>query len=289
MEIKNKVFTGQSIALESYSADVANKSILSAFDVKAIYRNMLAMKKYVNNPTLSQSKKTIWDSSEDTIIMQYYKLASRETVNMKKKTQYSIFIDLVDILCNRTESSIPFRYRQLVVANKEVKQKEKGLSVVNTVAQNSENSTQISAQNFVENCGDDLLDIVVDTIENLDTAGVEVTDLFKGILTLSQKAVSNSNVHKINVLEGQINGLEETLGEMREDKKQLEEENNMLRDKNITLQREIDRLLAEFSNLYKEIENFEHLSGKQKLKRLTDHNSRLKYVLGKYNEVIAVG
>jgi hypothetical protein len=299
MDIKKKVFTGQSIALEAYSEDVSNRSILSPFDVKAIYRNMLAMKKYVKNPVLSQNKRTMWDSSEDNVIIQYYKLASKEIVDIKgvkkRRTQYSIFADLVDVLQNRTESSIPFRYRQLIADKSKNKPKTKGLSIVqNTPINKPVESTSISMSavtpvEAVERAEkDDLLDIVVDTIDNLDTAGVDITDLFKSILKLSKSAVENSNVEKVNALDEANQSLEEQVRVLKGRNSFLEGELLKEQERSQKLQDDLNKFINEIGAVWKEIDQFERLTGKQKLKQINSHSTRMKYIVGQFGNVDVV-
>jgi hypothetical protein len=293
LELKNNVFTGKATALEAYSADVANRSILSALDVKTIYRNLIAMKKYVTNPTLSQNKRVIWDSSEDAIIMQYYKLAIKETIDVKgvkkKKTQGMVLAELVDILCNRTESSIPFRYRQLVTNKIENKPNMKGLSIVKTIAQNSENSAQISivedVVEIVEKEKDDLLDIVVDTIENLDIAEVDITDLFKGILKLSKRAVQSSNMDKVKELEEQNKALEEQVRVLKGRNQFIDGELIRANERTQEAEEALQRMIQDISSVWREIDQFERLTGKQKLKQINGHSTRMKYIVQQFGNV----
>jgi NAD-specific glutamate dehydrogenase len=166
---------------------------------------------------------------------------------------------------------------------------------LNVIAQNSESSAQLSNDvkeveevevvEIVEKEKDDLLDIVVDTIENLDVAGVEITDLFKSILTLSKKAVESSNADKVKELEEKNKALEEQIRQLKGHNQFLDSE--LLKEKERTQKAEgmFERLISDMGAVWKEIDQFERLTGKQKLKQINSHSTRMKYIVKQFGNV----
>jgi hypothetical protein len=258
LEIKEIVFGEHNLDIEGYAEELANRSSLDFNEVKDMFNNLTLIYMQSKQPKLSFNKKRIWDKCEDNLMLQYVEIACREGATKK-----DALLDLTDILIDRTESSIPFRYYNHLSAKKEA-DAESSKETLNTL--NSEVS---------ENKDGDLLDVVVDIVENIETAGVDLNGLFKGILTLSQKAVENSNVDKLDALEGENAFLKDELDKEKE--------------KNLSLQEDVAKLIKEFEDLKKEVEYFTGLNGKQKLQQLHKYNERMKIMIDKFGGVIAVG
>lgn len=269
LEIKEIAFGNHSIDMEGYALELANRSLLSVDDVKNAYNNLVLIKLSLDNPTLSYSKKRVWEKCEDDLMSAYMELSMKELNGNKTKSTAVALKELVGIIPDRTESSIPFRYYHMNDTKKtKAKPKMKALPITNPSSKPEPEPSKKSNK-------DDLLDTVIDIVDNVDTAGVNVESLFEGILQLSRKAVQNSNVDKLEALEGQVSFLESELDKER--------------NKNEMLQSEMSRLISDFEKLKQEIEYFDGLSGKQKLKQLHNFNNNMKYMIDKFGGVIAVG
>lgn len=264
MELREIVFGGHNVDMETYAIELSSRSPLSFDDIKDVFNNLSLLYTHSKNPKVNASGKKIWEDFEDKLMLSYMELAQKNGI--KKK---SALLDLCDILIDRSESSIPFRYYH-ITSNRDKKIKrdntESKLKVIPNIVPEVESKPENK---------DDLLDIVVDIVDNVETADVDVNSLFKGILALSQKAVANSNQDKLEALEGQVTFLE---SELDNEKK-----------KNNSLQLEMSRLINEFENLKNEIEYFNGLDGKQKLQQLNNFNKKMKYMVDKFGGVIAVG
>jgi DNA anti-recombination protein RmuC len=128
----------------------------------------------------------------------------------------------------------------------------------------------------------------VDTIDNLDVAGIEITDLFKSILTLSRKAVENSNVDRVRTLSETNSSLEENVRVLKGRNNHLENELLKEKERADKLQDDFDKLVNDIGSVWKEIDNFERLTGKQKLKQINSHSNRMKYIVGQFGNVDVV-
>lgn len=254
MELREIVFGKHNVDMESYAVELAERSVLSFGDIKDMFNNLSMLYIHSKDPKFNATGKKVWEDFEDRLMLSYVELACKN--GAKKK---DALLELCDVLIDRTESSIPFRYYHITAKTKAKPE----LKVVPKVEAEPKQSK------------DDLLDIVVDIVDNVETANIDVNSLFKGILALSQKAVANTNEDKLEALEGQVAFLESELDNEK--------------SKNDTLQAEMSKLINDFENLKHEIEYFNGLNGKQKLQQLNNFNNKMKYMIDKFGGVIAVG
>jgi hypothetical protein len=290
LEIKELVFGEHSIDIENYAQELAGRSKLSFDDIKNVYNRYSLLKIALKNPTYISGNKRIWETCEDEILLTYMDLALTEyNEKGKKKPRKTVIVELEELFVERTAQSISFRYYDLNKPKKDdekpktkLKSKHKPKSntplqaeleieVTETLSKPEVAVTELKPAESKDN--DDLLDIVVNLVNNLDKAEVGVNTLFKGLLTLSEKAMDNNNSgEKIKRLEGQVSSLEDEL--------------NKEKDKNKQLQIEISMLVSKFEKLSREIEYFNGLDGKQKLQQLNQFNDNLKYIVDKFGVVI---
>jgi hypothetical protein len=283
LEIRELVFGEHSIDIENYAQELAERSKLDLDEIKNIYNNMSLLKICLKNPKYISNNKRVWEKCEDELMFTYLELSSNELgENGKKRNRKAVFEEISEILIDRTTQSIAFRYYDLHSNKNKNKNKNKNNDTKSETKEMpseaeiiSENISESRVSESSENKNDDLLDVVVDLVNNIDKAGIEINSLFKGLLTLSKRAVDNSNVEKIEHLEGQVSFLEEEL--------------NKEKEKNEQLQLEVSRLVSEFEKLKREIEYFDGLDGKQKLQQLNNFNRNLKYIVDKFGGVIVVG
>jgi hypothetical protein len=281
LEIKNAVFEDKQIDLSFVSI----KSRILIEDIKKIDENYRSIKNSLTNPQMHTIGKRLWQKCEDDMLLHYMKLAQKESIQVnglvKKKTNNSILNEMIEIevIPQRSESSIPFRFHQINPDKKpHTKVKTKGVKALSIVPSNEVEIIEVTEESTNK---DDLLDIVVDTIDNLDTAGVDITELYKGILQLSRKAVENSNVEKVN-------NLEENVRVLKGRNNHLESELVKEQERSQKLQEELNRLINDISSVWQEIDQFERLTGKQKLKQINGHSTRMKYIVDKFCNVEVV-
>ena len=125
------------------------------------------------------------------------------------KSISDVLKDLTDILVGRSETSIVFRYYNVLKVRKdndELNQKEDTFVLEdngsNVLVEDS--SSNVSVEEKSTDSSEDLLDIVVEVIDNVETANVDVHHLFNGILELSRMAVDNANADKVKALEEEL-------------------------------------------------------------------------------------
>lgn len=281
LEIKEVVFGGHNIDAEKYLTELSERTWLTFDDIKDIFNNISLIYIDESKPEFNLTKKKLWTKGEDQLMLMYVDFVanqSNEKNGHKKKTKSSIFEELSDILVDRTAQSISFRYyemkRETIVKKDKSIQKVKPNLTVNPEVFKPKIETI--------NKSDDLLDIVINLVDNVETAGVDINGLFKGLLTMSQRAVENSNVHKVKDLEEKSEELEGKV-------EFLELELEMEKNKNESLQLEVAKLISEFNKVKTEIEYFNGLNGKQKLQQLQNFNRNIKYMVDKFGGVISVG
>lgn len=272
-EVKEVVFGGHNIDIEKYVSDLSERSYLAFDDIKNFFNLISLYKIDIDNPKISTTKRRIWSSAEDKIVDEYVEIASRETIVVdgkeKNKRKDDVFKEIEDLLEDRTAGSTSMRYydrkRKSEKENKEeIKPKVEAVST-------PEPQEEVKKKSDSE----DLLDLVVGFVDNVDNLDVNLNELFRGLLTISDKAVKNDNSGKIEELEGKASFLEA----------ELEKE----KIKNESLQRELLEVVADFKKMKGEIEYFNGLNGKQKLQQLHSYNSRLKCMVDKFGGVITVG
>lgn len=270
LEFKKIVLEGYNINIGKYVQEVSERSSFSFSELKELY-NLIAMwgteeDKFKN---LSSNKSRAWTKSEDDLIVYYVDLSLKEKRNKKNKSKGNAISELEDIL-ERTRNAINFRYYNLIKENKELENKEEN-SDKNEEIKNELEKTTPSNTNERENDSEekiDLLDVVVDFVENVDEVGVNIDDLFKGLLEISKKAVEkNENKKELTLLQSQLS-----------EQKEINNE----------LQKSLSSLYAEFNKLRREVEYFEGLNGKQKLQQLHNYNKKLKYIIDKFGGVVDV-
>jgi hypothetical protein len=274
LEIREIVFNGHNVNIDSYSEELVKKSGLSLNDIKDIYNNMALYSIELEEGKQSRARRRIWGKSEDNLLSMYAELASKEKEidklgNTRDKSNKTILSELNDILFDRTEQSISFRYYDI----KQNKKSSKNKDIENSKEQETVKSEEKPLSK--EGGSDDLLDTVINLVDNIETAGIEVETLFKSLLTMSQKAVENSNVDKISELENRV--------------KSLSDELNKEKEENSYLQLEVSNIIKEFEKMKREIYHFDGLNGKEKLQQLNSFNKNLKYIVDKFGGVISVG
>lgn len=276
LEIKEIVFGQHEIDVESYSQELANRSVLSFDEIKDFFNNLSLLFIYEQNPEISYSRKKMWSKAEDAIINQYVELSSKEKVKTekgnRKKTKGNCMEELNDVLIGRTVQSISYRYYEINrEENKDIKKSPKS---TNKTSMQKQTKMKLEDSNEKEE-SQDLLDVIVDIVENVDEVGIDVGNLFNSLLLMSKKAVkNNADTAKIEELEGKVAFLE---GELDNEK-----------FKNESLQLEVSNMITEFERLKSELEYFNGLNGKQKLQQLNSFNRNIKYMVDKFGGVISV-
>jgi uncharacterized coiled-coil protein SlyX len=121
----------------------------------------------------------------------------------------------------------------------------------------------------------DLIDSISEFVENMENVGLDVNPFFASLLTMSQRAVENSNLERIHLLEDSIKNLNEELNEQRQRNKQI--------------QSDFMRLYNDFLELKKEIIAFNNMPSKDRLKNMNTHSDKLRFMIDQFGGVMAFG
>ena len=263
LEIKDIICNKPNTDIEKYAEDLSELTPLDMYDIKNLYNDIHSVHAY---KTDIASKRRVWTQSEDSLIACYMDISKRL---YPTKSISDVLKDLTDILVGRSETSIVFRYYNVLKVRKdndELNQKEDTFVLEdngsNVLVEDS--SSNVSVEEKSTDSSEDLLDIVVEVIDNVETANVDVHHLFNGILELSRMAVDNANADKV---------------------KALEEELRKEKEKNLSLKTDLKEISKDLIILKKEFENFNKMNGKDKLRNIHSFNNSIKYIVDKFGNV----
>lgn len=272
LEIKEIVFGQHNVDVERYALELSERCTLSFDDIKDMFNNLTLIYMNETNPKYNHTQKKIWSKGEDQLMHHYVELALKEKrENGKPKSKSVILEELNDIFIGRTIQSISFRYYETKRALNDVVDTAKEVSVTKEI----EKPVTLFTMNEPQKDSEDILDMVINLVDNVETVGLDVSSLFKSLYVMSQRAVENSNIGKVEELEGKVEFLESELDKEK--------------SKNEYLQTEVSKLIADFDKVKREIEYFDGLTGKQKLQQLQNFNRNIKYMVDKFGGVVAVG
>ncbi|AYP68189.1 hypothetical protein PQE75_gp057 [Bacillus phage vB_BcoS-136] len=259
LEIKEVVFGNHDVDYEKYSLELSERSSLSFDEIKDMFNMFYLYKLELDSVEVTRAKKRIWGKNEDNLLLFLCDILERQTSKEK------VFNMLSEVLNDRTYYSLSFRYYELKKIDK-----NNNLEVVDSSESKEE---PVVSQNKKDDT--DLLDVVINLVDNVETVGLDVSSLFNDLLLMSNKAVENSNIEKLEILEGENSFL----------KSELDKE----KEKNEQLQRDVAKVLKDFDRLKFEVETFDRLSGKDKLQQFNNFNRNIKYIVDKFGGVITVG
>lgn len=257
LNIKEVVESNKEIDVESYAKELSNNSSLDFYDVISIYNDMFNMR---TSREGSKVKKRVWTKSEDDLILNYFNMSKREN---SKRSVTDIIDDVSELFSDRSASSISFRYYNVLTKRdgnahtEEVAEDTSNELVESKDVQTAEDNTKIEGK-------EDLLDIIVELVENVEMADLDVTSLFKSLLHLSAKAVDKKNLDEI-----------ERLKEMLKSEREV----------NASLRLEIKEMTKDLSILKREFENFNRMDGKEKIKNIGSLSNSVKYVVDKFGNI----
>lgn len=250
LDIKNRIVTDENLDVESYVRELSERTLISIDDIRNMYNNLFSI---VNIEPTENRKRQPWHQSEDNLISEFVRL-SRE----KDKRVSVIFIlkELADILDNRTETAINYRYYNVLMKPKERKKSQKRKyakrATKDKIEKGSHNpAKKLIIQNHEQSDSEDLLSMIVEIIDNVEMADVDVSSLFKSLLILSRKAVKNA------------------------DKEELEQ----LRKEKIEMKEDIKNLTKDMHLLKREFENFNKMDGKEKIRNIQNLTNRVNYIV----------
>lgn len=264
LELRDKLFNSKEFDVEEYLNTLADKSHVSYEDLVALYNSISLWKMEEAKKPLTFAKRKLWSKGENQTLLLYV-----DWIKLyEDKSNKALFDDLSEILYGRTPSSVSYQYYHNLRPMQELENPKE----IEEPELPEESAIEVDSLEEPSQ-SEDLLDMVVELVDNVDSVGIDLNPFFKGMLTLSQKAVEN-NKSKIDELEGEVSFY----------KNELENE----KEKNDQLQRDVAKLINDFEKLKSEVEYFDGLSGKQKLQQLHNYNSKIKYMVDKFGGVIAV-
>lgn len=302
LDIKESLVEGKNLEVESYVESLSERSGINLYDIKDIY-NCLYL---IHSGDIDIAPKRRWQDYEDNLITRYIDVSKKFDIPVRDSLR-----DLEELLIDRTYASLTFRYYKVLYPNPNLKSNKKkakiksrkvGRPASNTkkdaepeMEQKQETKPELKAEQepvineqtsfynepiiedepVISNIAqpieepkkdeDDLIDVVAEIVENVDTANVDVSSLFKGILKLSQKAVDNTqDERKIKELENEL--------------KTEKEYNKMLED-------EYSLLLKDLEVLKQEVEKYNEMTSKDKLRNFREYNDNVRYIVDKFGTV----
>lgn len=297
LNLKDSIIEEKDLDLEEYTATLSEQSGINHYDIKDMYNNMFL----VYNTTVDESvKRRLWTDVEDNLIIQYVAMSKKVDKTIRESLE-----DLEDLLISRTAVSIIFRYYNVLTAPSKRKKSKKSTTrkpkklvapkgdkpvvednsnaeeqivevvesevedKLNTDEKISEAEADVVVQeqplSDTKANDEDLIDVVSEIVENVENANVDVSSLFKDILTLSRKAVENNNdLERVKSLEKEL---------------QAEKEYNKI------LKSEYNLLLKDLDILKEEIKKYDEMTSKEKLKNFREHSNTVKYIVDQFGTV----
>ena len=255
LDIKSKIGSGEEFNVESYVEELSTASGVDVDDVRNIYNTLFIIMGYEGK---RDSKRVAWTKDEDELVMSYVRISN--SIDSRKPVR-DVLSETAEILKDRSDTSIVYRYYNVLTKTRDnIKRKynKKKSNPKQKKNQDIYNPTKkFEVLNQSENKGD-LLDIVVEIIDNVEIAEIDVHNLFNSLLVLSRKAVRNAD--------------KEELEQLKKEKAELKEE-----IKNLTK----DMLL-----LKKEFENFSKMDGKEKIRNIQNLTNRVNYIVDSHGNVM---
>jgi hypothetical protein len=293
LELKNTVFSNQEVEFEKYIQDLSEKSNIPINDLIGFHNLIKIWKKAEDNPTYTYANKKDWSNAEEELIYLYYEIFSKNKVikngRLKSKSTSIMFEELSHIFTDRTKQAISFKFYQKrdkyiyddgQIAIKDLANAEEEEIVELKSSQevteleffspfdevdNVKHSLDLDVTTKFDNPKPkeevDLVETISEIVGNMETVGLNINPFFVSLLEMSQRAVQNSNIDKVEKLERKINILQSELS-------------NEI-GKSEQVQRDFLMLLNDFSALKKEIEHFDRLSSKDKLQQLNTFSAKL--------------
>ena len=258
LNIKEKIKSGEDLDVELYVERLSAVSGISVDDIRNLYNSFYLV---INSDIEFNTRNVPWTNEEDDFIKLYFSLSkSYENIPQSK-----IIDDLADIINERSRSAIMYRFYN-VLSDGKVKRKykkrnqsKKSNEVNQKVEQNPKKKLEQQNQIDIQSTDSgDLLDIVVEIIDNVEMAGIDVYPLFDSLLVLSRKAVRNA------------------------DKEELER----LKKEKVELKEEIKYLTKDMILLKQEFENFSRMDGKDKIRNIQNLTNRVNYIVDGHGNVI---
>ena len=257
LNIKEKIKSGEDLNVELYVERLSAISGISVDDIRNLYNTFyLAL-----NVDIEFNQRNVpWTSEEEDFIKLYVSLSK----TYEEKTQVKMIDDLADMMDGRSRSAIMYRF-YVVLSDEKPKKKYKKRNQSKNKSKNNQKTEhnpkkklEYQNQNDIKSMdSDDLLDIVVEIIDNVEMAGIDVYPLFNSLLVLSRKAVKNA------------------------DKAELE----LLKKEKSELREEIKYLTKDMILLKQEFENFGRMDGKDKIRNIQNLTNRVKYIVDGHGNV----
>lgn len=262
LEIKEIITGKHNIDIEKYAEELANRSGLDLHDIKNLYNLMFEI---YNSEIDIESKRRVWLKCEDNFIVGYANMYKYGKIKEQGKPMRDVLDDLEDVLIARNGTAIAFRYYNTLSKKPNDKQQKNKTKVVKKSEPKKPKAVkQEEPKQPQQDDSNDLLNTVLEIVNNVEIAEVDVSVLFSGILTLTQKAVKNSNGRELSLLKAQL-----------DDEK---EDNRRLRI-------ELNQLTKDLESLKEEVFNFNNMNGKDKLRNFQKFNNNVKYMVDKFGIV----
>lgn len=261
LEIKEIIIENHSLDIERYAQELSDRSGLDLHDIKNFYNLMFEI---YNSKIDKESKRRVWLECEDNFIISYANMYKYGKIKEDVKPMRDVLNDLEDVLIFRNGTSIAFRYyNTLSKKHNKIKKPKNNTKTTNKVEKREQKEPIAKSVEQVES--NDLLNTVLEIVNNVEVADVDVSTLFGSILTLTQKAVKNNNSSK----------------EMESLKYQLKTE----KEDNRLLRIELKQLFKDLETLKDEVFKFNNMSGKDKLRNFQEFNRSVKYIVDKFGIV----
>ena len=248
LDIKSKIGSGEEFNVESYVEELSTASGVNIDDIRNIYNTIFIIMGYEGK---RDSKRVSWTKDEDELVMSYVRISN--LIDDKRPIR-DVLSDTAEILKDRTVQSITYRYYNVLTKSKDDRKRTRKKNKKDETIQNPKKKFEVVNQTKSDG---DLLDIVVEIIDNVEIAEIDVHSLFNSLLVLSRKAVKNAD--------------KEELDRLRKEKAELKEE--------------IKYLTKDMLLLKKEFENFSKMDGKEKIRNIQNLTNRVNYIVDSHGNV----
>lgn len=254
LKIKNVIVTNSQIDIEDYITELARESGIRIHDIGNLYNDMYSI---YNSEIDASSKRRNWTYNEDSFIICYTDICKR--LEPTKPLSEAIK-DIAELLVGRSDMSISFRYYNVLKPKNTPSKDDVVADDLEEVQE--EPHTELESPKTEDKA--DLLDVVIEIVDNMEKANADVLELFSGILNLSRMAIDNSKQKEI---------------------KDLEEQLDSKRSENTMLKSELKEISKDLVILRREFENFNKMSGEEKIRNIYKFNNSVKYVVDKFGNV----